>query len=74
MLNSVRARPKRSSLEVLTGHKVVLIFILQTILVVAAGAIYAIWEAYHVDQLETYAMPEHWNIMALMAVRAGNWL
>ena len=52
MLNSVKARPKMSSLEVSTGRMVIYTFVLLIVLCSFAGLIYGFWEFFNRVELK----------------------
>lgn len=74
MMNSVKARPKKSNLEVETGKKIILIFVIQCIIVTVAGLIYALWESFQKAQIDTYMNIDNYSMVVLIIIRAGNWL
>ena len=74
MLNSVKAKPKRSDLERITNQKIILIFILQLILVFTSGLVYAIWEKVKYDEIDYYMEVGRTNFLQLVIIRTGNWL
>ena len=43
MLNSVKARPKKSKIEVMMGRQIVIIFFVQILLCIFCAAYYSIW-------------------------------
>ena len=74
MLNSVNARPKKSNLEYQTGKKVILIFILQCVIVICAGFVYALWSTLKASDLDYMNTDSKMNMFYLVIARSGNWL
>ena len=74
MMNSIKARPKKSTLEVLTGHSVVLTFALLVTFCTVSGLIYGIWEQANDDTLKNYMMAEKSNFFLTVFMRIGNWI
>jgi phospholipid-transporting ATPase len=74
MMNSVRARPKKSDLEKLTNSKVILLFVVQVCLVFITGIVYTIWEGSNREDLDSYAYPEKRNGLGSVFIKAGTWL
>jgi phospholipid-transporting ATPase len=74
MLNSVNARPKKSTLEVMTGYFVILIFIFLCIMCAVCAFVYSIWE-YRGDQLVAkYITGVDYNFAYNLLTRLGNWM
>lgn len=74
MLNSVRARPKKSTLDVFTGHAVMTTFCILVAICFLSGIIYSTWESINHDNVGRYmkdrAHPWFYNLF----VRMGNWI
>ena len=74
MLNSVKARPKLSSLERVTGRMVIYTFILLIIFCTFAGTVYGFWEYMNGPKLEKYALKRNMPIGLVGLIRFGNWM
>jgi phospholipid-transporting ATPase len=74
MLNSVKARPKLSSLERVTGQMVIYTFILLIVFCVFAGLTYGIWEYRNQTTLDRYLMQREMSIWLVGLIRFGNWM
>lgn len=74
MLNSIKARPKKSTLEIDTGLAVILTFGLVVSICFIAALVYSIWDESHESILAQYmpAGATHfiWNLLG----RLGNWI
>lgn len=74
MMNSIKARPKKSTLENLTGQSVIITFILLTMFCTVAGCIYGFWEKSHEKYLERYMFDTPSPIYLTILMRIGNWI
>ena len=74
MLNSVRARPKKSTLEVDTGKRVITTFILLLLICFTSGLVYSIWEASNIGILTKYMIKAKRSFFYNLLVRMGNWI
>ena len=74
MLNSVRARPKKSTLDVYTGKAVVTTFYLQIAFCLLAGLVYSTWEATNHVVLKKYMLDKTRNWFLVLLIRMGNWI
>ena len=74
MMNSVRGRPKRSKLEKDTGRFVLDVFIILIIICLSSGLVYAIWEEYNSNIVESYIKDQSRSFIYNFLVRSGNWL
>lgn len=74
MLNSVRARPKKSTLEIDTGKRVITTFILLLTICFTSGLVYSIWEASNIGILTKYMIKAKRSFFYNLLVRMGNWI
>ena len=74
MLNSVRARPKKSTLEVDMGKRVITTFILLLLICFTSGLVYSIWEASNIGILTKYMIKAKRSFFYNLLVRMGNWI
>lgn len=74
MLNSVKARPKKSTLEVDTGNRVITTFTILVTICVLAGFVYGIWESSNHAVINSYITNEARGIVANIIMRMGNWI
>lgn len=74
MLNSVKSRPKKSTLEILTNHSVIITFILLLMFCTISGVAYGLWEAKNREQLEKYMFDKADNVILTILKRIGNWI
>lgn len=74
MLNSVRARPKKSTLDLYTGKAVVTTFLILVSICFFAGIVYSSWEAKNSDNLRKYLHDRQHNFFRNLFVRMGNWI
>lgn len=73
-MNSVRARPKKSTLEVDTGNRVITTFILLLTICLISGLVYSIWETSNEEIVRKYIVAQPRSFLANMLVRMGNWI
>ena len=74
MLNSIRARPKKSTLEVDTGKSVLVTFAILISICLSAGIIYGIWDDMNTKTLVQYLYPESKTFIHNFITRMGNWI
>jgi phospholipid-transporting ATPase len=74
MMNSIRARPKRSTLENDTGKHVVLTFGIQLCICLFSGLFYSFWEAANVATINQYISKAHQSFFITLMTRMGNWV
>lgn len=74
MLNSVRARPKKSTLDVYTGKAVLTTFFILLSICLLSGILYSSWEAANQDILHKYMIDSKHSFFRNMFVRMGNWI
>ena len=74
MLNSVKARPKQSSLERLTGRMVIFTFFLLIVLCCFAGLTYGSWKFFNQPILVKYMPDRSMFIPLAIFIRIGNWM
>ena len=74
MLNSIRARPKKSTLEVDTGNSVLVTFAILITICLSAGTIYGFWDQMNTEVLVKYMYPESQNFLHNFITRMGNWI
>lgn len=74
MMNSVRSRPKKSTLEIDTGHRVITTFIILVSICFVSGLVYSTWEANKYDTLGKYLLATKNSFFYNMMVRMGNWI
>lgn len=78
MKNSIKARPKKSNLDILTGKIVLLTFIIQMSICFFAGAFYSVWYNKNKDIVKKYmtrgAAGQTDNPFKNFVYRSFNWL
>jgi len=74
MMNSVRARPKKSTLERDTGRRVITTFILLLLICLTAGFAYATWESKNQTVVSKYLMHRTRSWTRNVLIRMGNWV
>jgi phospholipid-transporting ATPase len=74
MLNSVKARPKKSTLEVDTGHRVITTFAILVTICLISGIVYGIWESSNREIINTYISSEKRGTLTNVIMRVGNWI
>jgi phospholipid-transporting ATPase len=74
MMNSVRARPKKSTLDNYTGNAVITTFCILIAICLLSGILYSFWESTNHDVIIKYmkdkSHPWYYNLF----VRMGNWI
>jgi len=75
MLNSIKARPKRSTVEAKMSKQVLYIFLSQCVYCLFASLYYNIWVRQHEDSLTNYLHFDDLNhFIADLIIRLGNWI
>jgi phospholipid-transporting ATPase len=74
MLNSIRARPKKSTLEVDTGRSVLVTFAILISICLSAGTIYGLWDQMNTTTLVNYIYPVSQGFFHNFITRMGNWI
>lgn len=74
MLNSVKARPKRSHLDKLTNFFVLILFIFLIVICFCLGMTYAIWEWYHGDLVSKYITDSDYGFTYNFFTKFGSWI
>jgi len=74
MLNSVRARPKKSTLEKDTGRGVLITFSILLSICLISGLSYSIWDSSNSSTLTKYMMKSSKSFFTNFITRMGNWL
>lgn len=74
MLNSVRARPKKSTLDVYTGKAVVTTFCILIAICLLSGIVYSSWEASNHAVVVKYMKDRNYPWYFNLFVRMGNWI
>lgn len=74
MLNSVRARPKKSTLDIYTGQTVLTTFYILICICIIAGIIYSSWESSNHIVLSRYMLDRSRIWIANLFIRMGNWI
>lgn len=74
MMNSVRARPKSSTLDVYTGKAVIITFCIQLIICLLSGIAYSWWESVNHDVVIKYMKERNRPFLFSVVVRMGNWI
>ena len=74
MLNSVRARPKKSTLDVYTGQAVLTTFYILICICLVAGVVYSTWESLNHPVLTKYMLEKSRNWFVNLLIRMGNWI
>lgn len=74
MLNSVRARPKKSTLDIYTGKAVLTTFFILISICLFSGIVYSTWESINHDKLAKYMIDSKHGIFRNLFVRMGNWI
>ena len=79
MMNSSKARSKKSDVERKTDKYIVLLVIIQTIICLIAGIIYSFWESvagsslWYLNDIPKNAQPAEVNVIATGATSFGTW-
>lgn len=74
MMNSVRARPKKSTLDVYTGKAVVTTFCILIAICFLSGIVYSSWESSNSMIVAKYIKASSHPWLYNMFVRMGNWI
>ena len=74
MLNSVRARPKKSTLEIDTGKRVITTFVILIMICLGSGLDYAFWESNNEKMINSYITKDNRSFFINVVVRMGNWI
>ena len=74
MMNSIRARPKKSTLEMDTGRSVIVTFCLLISICFTAGIIYSSWDKANVDTILAYITATERGFIMNFIIRMGNWI
>lgn len=74
MLNSVRARPKKSTLDIYTGQAVLTTFYILLSICLVAGLVYSTWESSNHTVLIKYMLDRSRNWFVNLLIRMGNWI
>ena len=78
MLNSTKARAKKSRVEVLMNKMIVTVFVFQILFCIFSGLYSAIWYLYHKDDVDYLSIDTHGSkdnsFVYNFFVRTGNWL
>lgn len=74
MMNSIKARPKMSTLERNTGYAVVVTFLILFGICFLCGLVYSLWANSHSLQINMYISSKEQNFFHNFFMRMGNWL
>ena len=74
MINSVKARPKKSTLDNDTGKSVITTFCIQVLICLASSLAYSSWESMESTVVHAYIMKEERSFMLNVIIRMGNWI
>ena len=72
MMNSVNARPKRSSLEIATGMHIILTFCILCVLCLFCCIAYSVLNSHNAETVKKYMLTEDTPICLIILVRIGN--
>eukprot|EP01016_Furgasonia_blochmanni_P009219 TRINITY_DN13822_c0_g1_i4.p1 TRINITY_DN13822_c0_g1~~TRINITY_DN13822_c0_g1_i4.p1 ORF type:complete len:1011 (-),score=95.37 TRINITY_DN13822_c0_g1_i4:124-3156(-) len=75
MMNSVRAKAKKSGVERIMGNQIIFIFVIQIFICVVSSLLYCLWHMYYLTEEYNYmGLRDRENMIMDYVKKFGNWL